>query len=289
MIVVKISDGLGNQIFQYAYARWLQTRIRHKIYLDISDINKMADRLSDAKKKKELCDMREYQLNNLRIAIPVMDQKISSAICQKRNQGNRFWNYCRELRLLPVVYVNESVCNEDGFRFSKWQNYYVEGYFCDKKYYEKEPESLRRELSLKKKMVISEELRGILSDRNTVSIHVRRGDFLRFGRNISGSDYYTRAINYMKDKIDNPFFLIFSDDVEWVEKNMDLKLEHRMMSRQGYSDCEELMLMSMCRNNITANSTFSYWGAWLNPNREKIVVSPRGWRSQIIPDTWVQL
>lgn len=289
MIVVKISDGLGNQIFQYAYARWLQNWTRQKIYLDISDINRMADRLSDAKKKLELCDMREYQLNNLRITLPVINQKITSKILQKKNKGNKFWNYCRELQLLPVVYVNESMCKENGFRFSQWQNYYVEGFFFDKKYYEKEPEILRHELNLKKKIAISDELQGILLDRNTVSLHVRRGDFLRFGRNMSGSDYYTKAMYYIKDKIDNPFLLIFSDDIEWVERNMDFELEHRMISGQGYSDCEELILMSMCRNNIIANSTFSYWGAWLNPNREKIVVSLRGWRPKIIPDTWVQL
>lgn len=289
MIIVKISDGLGNQIFQYAYARWLQTCVRQKIYLDISDINRMADRLSDAGKKKELCDIREYQLNHLKITLPVIDQKIASKFCRGKNKGNKFWNYCRELRLLPVVYVNESVCNANGFRFYRWQNYYVEGYFFDKKYYEKESELLRQELKLKKKIAVSEKLRGILSDRNTVSLHIRRGDFLRFGRNMSGSDYYTQAMKYIKDRIDNPFLLIFSDDTEWVERNMDFEFEHQMVSGQGYSDCEELILMSMCRNNIIANSTFSYWGAWLNSKKEKIVISPRGWRSQIIPDTWVQL
>ncbi|MCM1154133.1 MAG: alpha-1,2-fucosyltransferase [Ruminococcus flavefaciens] len=292
MIVVKISDGLGNQIFQYAYARWLQTQTWQKIYLDVSDINRMADSSSDVKKRIELCDKRKYQLNNLRITLPVIDQKIKSEIFQKESKANKFWNYCRKLRLLPVVYMNETMCNEAGFRFSWWQNYYVEGCFFDKKYYEKAFGLLNFELRLKEKIAISEELQSILLNRNTVSLHVRRGDFLKYERavrDISESDYYMKAMDYIKDKISNPFLLIFSDDIEWVRENMCFELEHRMISGQGYSDCEELILMSMCKNNIIANSTFSYWGAWLNPNREKIVVSPRGWKMKIIPDTWVQL
>lgn len=289
MIVVKITDGLGNQLFQYAHARILQNRTKQKIYLDIHDINKMSGRTSSTENDTRFSAFREYQLNNLRITLPAIDKKRVSKFYERKNIRSKFGHYCKELRLLPVVYVNEAMCNENGFRFSRWQNYYVEGYFFDKKYYEKESELLRRELNLKKKLAISGELRRILSDRNTVSLHVRRGDFLRVGRDMSKSDYYMKAMNYIKAKIENPFLLIFSDDIEWVEKNMDFDVEHQMISDQGYSDCEELILMSMCRNNIIANSTFSYWGAWLNSNRKKIVVSPRGWRPRIIPDTWVQL
>lgn len=289
MIVVKITNGLGNQLFQYAYARMLQNRTKQKIYLDIHDINKMSGRASGAETVTEFSTFRKYQLNDLRITLPAIDKKRVAKYYKRKNIRSKFGHYCKELRLLPVVYVNESMCNEKGFHFSRWQNYYVEGYFFDKKYYEKESELLRQELNLKKKTVISEDLQEILSGRNTVSLHVRRGDFLSLGRNMSGSDYYTKAVNYIKDKVDNPFLLIFSDDIGWVERNMDFESEHRIISGRGYSDCEELKLMSMCRNNIIANSTFSYWGAWLNPNREKIVVSPRGWRPQIIPDPWLQL
>lgn len=289
MIVVKISDGLGNQLFQYAYAKWLQTRTRQKIYLDISDINRRINRISDTEKTIKPFAMREYQLSNLSIVLPVIDRKEIAKICRRRKTNNKFVTYCRELRLSPAVYLNEPMCTEAGFQFSLWQNYYVEGYFFDKKYYEKEPEGLRAELRLKKKIAISEKLQKILSDRNTVSLHVRRGDFLTCGRDMSESAYYTKAISYIKSKLSNPFLLVFSDDIEWVMGNMDFQLEHQMISGQGYSDCEELMLMSMCRHNIIANSTFSYWGGWLNSNQEKIVISPKGWRPKIIPDAWVQL
>lgn len=289
MIVVKISDGLGNQLFQYAYARTLQTKVKQQIYLDISDINRISYRESKAGKITRLCDMREYQLNHFCITLPIIDEENKLKIFKRRPITRRFFRYCDELRLLPTVYMDETVCNERGFSYSKWQNYYVEGFFFNKKYYEKESNLLMNEFRLKEKIIVSEKIQKILTDKNTVSLHIRRGDFLKLGHDISKSNYYDKAIKYIESNLWSPFLFVFSDDTEWVKDNMRFNSEHLFISDQGFSDCEELILMSMCKNNIIANSTFSYWGAWLNPNKEKIVVSPRGWRQKIIPDTWVQL
>lgn len=289
MIVVKISDGLGNQLFQYAYARILQEKVKQQIYLDISDINRISYRESEAGKLTRLCDMREYQLSYFCITLPVIDEKRIAQIYKRKPITNKFLKYCDALRLLPTVYLNEAMCNEDGFSYSKWQNYYVEGFFFDKKYYEKEAELLTTDFRLKKQITIPEKIQRVLTDRNTVSLHVRRGDFLKLGHDISKSNYYERAINYFEDKVRSPFLFVFSDDTEWVKKNMKFNFEHLFVSDYKLPDYEELALMSMCKNNIIANSTFSYWGAWLNLNKEKIVVAPRGWRPKIIPDTWVQL
>lgn len=288
MIVVKISDGLGNQLFQYAYARTLQTKVNRQVYLDISDINRISYRESEAGKLTRLCDMREYQLSHFCITLPVIDEKRIEDVCKRKPIKRKFLKYCDELRLLPTVYLNETMCNEHGFSYSKWQNYYVEGFFFDKKYYEKESNLLMNEFKLKKKIMVPEKIQKILKDKNTVSLHIRRGDFLKIGHDISKSDYYDRAIKYVESKVCSPFLFIFSDDTEWVKNNMKFNLEHLFVSDYGFLDYEELSLMSMCENNIIANSTFSYWGAWLNSNKDKIVVSPKGWRQKIIPNTWVQ-
>lgn len=113
--------------------------------------------------------------------------------------------------------------------------------------------------------------------------------FLRVGRNISEGDYYKRAVDYMRSKIEDPYLFIFSDDMEWVKEHMEFDLDYLLIRGYGFSDCEELVFMSMCKHNIAANSTFSYWGAWLNPSTEKIVTAPRGWRLKIIPDSWALL
>jgi hypothetical protein len=105
-------------------------------------------------------------------------------------------------------------------------------------------------------------------------------------RDISHKDYYPKAITFIKDKIDNPTFLVFSDDVEWVKKNMEIGERVIYVSDMGFKDYEELAIMKHCRHNIIANSTFSYWAAYLNANPDKIVICPKRWKSEIIPSEW---
>lgn len=289
MIVVKITDGLGNQLFQYAFARALKTRVRQEVYLDISDINLRKEKDSKRIEWMSLCGDREFQLNNFMITLPLIDEKKLAKKYKQKEYTSKFLNYCREFYLLPTVYLNEPLYNEYNFRLSAWHNYYIRGGFFDKKYYENETDILMEEFKLKETIAMPDDIKCILDNRNTVSLHIRRGDFLNVGRDISRSDYYVKALAYMKDKVRDPFLMIFSDDIEWVNNNMNFDLEYMTISGRGFSDCEELILMSMCRNHIMANSTFSYWGAWLNPNKDKIVTLPRGWRAKAIPDTWVQL
>lgn len=289
MIVVRITDGLGNQLFQYAFARALKTRVRQEVYLDISDINLRKERDLEIIKRMSLCNSREFQLDNFMISLPLIDEKKLGKKYNQKEYSSKFFNYCRDFYLLPTIYMDEHLYNEYKFRFSRLHNYYIKGYFFDKNYYENDTDVLMKEFKLKKTIAMPDDIKCILDNRNTVSLHVRRGDFLNIGRDISGSDYYIKALDYIKDRVRDPFLLIFSDDIEWVDNNMNFDLEYMMISGRGFSDCEELMLMSMCRNHIMANSTFSYWGAWLNPNKDKIVILPRGWKPKVISDTWVQL
>ena len=289
MIVVKISDGLGNQMFQYAYARSLHEKTNRKIYLDVSDINNIQSDKIQIVEAMKLCDRREYQLNNFAISLPIINTDKLGKIHISINTKNSFLNYCKELRLLTTVYLTESECREEGFKYSRIQDYYVTGYFFDKYLYEGIEDILHQEFKLKNGLHLPWKIRKIIRDRNTVSLHIRRQDFLKVGRDLSEDDYYNRAIDYIKDTVENPYLFVFSDDIEWVKKEKRFDIEHLYISNNGFSDCEELILMSMCSNNIIANSTFSYWGAWLNSNKGKIVITPRGWRQKIIPDTWVKL
>lgn len=286
MIIVKITDGLGNQMFQYAYAKSRQILLHQKVYLDIGDINNRKN--VKYRDRYKLHGIREYGLHHFGITLPVIDaEKVPE---KKENNGkSRFLRYCGELRLLPTVFLNEAKCREDGMRFHRFQNYYVEGGFFDKRYYEEIGHVLRREFHLKDSLCIPDEISRMMENRNTVSIHIRRTDFLRVGRNISEGEYYKKALEYVWERVENPALLVFSDDIAWVKNHMHFDSDHILVSEYGFADYEELILMSMCKHNIMANSTFSHWGAWLNPNKDKIVVSPRGWREKIIPDTWVRL
>ncbi len=276
-------------MFQYAYARALQNRMLQKVYLDSSDINNLRNEQAREKGWIRLCDKREYQLNHFLISLPEIDVRKVPKCSNEFYGKSKFFRYCKELRLLPNVYLKEIDCGEDGFRFTNYQNYYVEGNFFNKCHYEGIEEILRQEFQLKHELHMPDVIDQILRNRNTVSLHIRRGDFLRVGRNISEGDYYKRAVDYMRSKIEDPYLFIFSDDMEWVKEHMEFDLDYLLIRGYGFSDCEELVLMSMCKHNIAANSTFSYWGAWLNPSTEKIVTAPRGWRLKIIPDSWALL
>ncbi len=289
LIIVKISDGLGNQMFQYAYAKTLQMNLPHKVYLDISDINNYRNNSLNNIKWRKLCDKRNYQLDHFLITLPIIDEEKVNKILKKRNEYGRFLNYCEELRMSPTVYFKESECRETGIKYTRYQNYYVEGTFFDKKYNENIRLILKNDFRPKKELSIPENIAEILKTQKTVSLHIRRGDFLKVGRNISESDYYERAIQYLKSKFRNIFLLIFSDDIEWVKRNKKFELKHLFISDKDFSDSQELILMSMCTHNIIANSTYSYWGAWLNSNKEKIVIAPKGWRKRIIPESWILL
>lgn len=288
---MKITDGLGNQMFQYAYAKALQIMFSQKVYLDINDINNIKNRQVRESGWIELCDQRKYQLDNFLITLP----SINAEKIPQRNEvilsKNKFLRYCDELRLLPIVYIKEADCNEAGMKlkYQRYRKYYLEGSFFDKNYYGAIENILRQEYQLKNKLCIPNVIGRNLKNRNTVSVHIRRKDFLRVGRNISEGDYYKKAIAYIGQRIEKPVLFIFSDDIEWVKSQMTFDWEYILISEYGFSDCEEMILMSMCKNNIIANSTFSYWGAWLNPNIEKTVIAPRGWRQKIIPDSWVLL
>lgn len=289
MNIVKISDGLGNQMFQYAFARKLQIDTGRTVCLDIRYINN-EDR--DARKENNYYtdrnDFRQYGLDNFRIRLPVADEK------HLRN-----WNYLHQKgKVHQGIYTMAKnglwpfgYCDEDmnGVKTNTNLPMYYKGYFFHLKYFDAIKEELKKEFVLKHKLKLPAELREILSDNNTVSVHVRRGDFLKLNRDISRKDYYPRALQMIEAKVENPIYLFFSDDIAWVKENIRTKGKAVYISDMGFRDYEELAIMKHCKYNIIANSTFSYWAAYLNLHPDKIVICPRHWKSNIIPKDWVCL
>jgi hypothetical protein len=180
----------------------------------------------------------------------------------------------------------------DSFKFSdinvvQNNNYYLDGYWQSEKYFHKYSSQIRE--ILKPDVETSNKLNSILTD-NSVSIHIRRTDYVSSNgyHPVQSIDYYNQGLELIKnyDRI-----LVFSDDIEWCKSN--LKYDNTIFIN-NLSDIENLWLMSMCKNNIIANSSFSWWAAWINNNPNKIVVSPSKWfgdhanlnTSDIIPKNW---
>ncbi|MEI6774572.1 MAG: alpha-1,2-fucosyltransferase [bacterium] len=159
-------------------------------------------------------------------------------------------------------------------------NSYIQGYWANEKYFKDIEDILRKEFM--PKVPLDENNRKILDNAkktNSVSIHVRRGDLITNKRNDSfiGLNYYIDAINKIEDKVDHPTYYIFSDDIPWCKQNLSkyLKNAYYVTGNSGVSAYKDLLLMSSCKHNVVANSTFSWWGSWLNENTKKISISPR--------------
>lgn len=292
MNVVRISDGLGNQMFQYAFARKISILTRYRVYLDTRFINNedlFKNRKNDYYNKKMA--HREYGLDCFHIKLPLADDKVIFPwkYIQKKNYAQKAIYWFAAQNMWPWRYKREYFNFEGGLSGCDmmFPTYYY-GYFFNLEYYDDIKKILQKELSLKDKIKLPSDIIELLRDENTVSLHVRRGDFLRLNRDMSNSEYYQKAVRIIESKISDPVYLIFSDDIGWVMKNMQISGRKIYVSEMGFKDYEEWTIMKHCRHNIIANSTFSYWAAYLNSNENKIVICPKHWRKDIIPTSWIE-
>jgi len=138
-----------------------------------------------------------------------------------------------------------------------------------------------------------------IKNMNSISIHIRRGDYINsanidlFG-GVCTLDYYQDAINLLVNQIKDCHFFIFSNDMKWVQDNLKLDNVTYVDHNCGVNSWKDMYLMSLCNHNIIANSTFSWWGAWLNKNQRKIVISPNKFLNddiytEVYPSTWTKL
>jgi hypothetical protein len=132
------------------------------------------------------------------------------------------------------------------------------------------------------------EILDLIENSNSVAIHVRRGDYLESAslRGLAPDHYYSSAMNHIDENIDEPVYFVFSNDIEWCKENIQSNNIHYISWNSGGSSFRDMQLMARCKHNIIPNSTFSWWGAYLNRNPGKIVVAPEKWSN---PETGVEL
>lgn len=268
MIFVRIWEGLGNQLFQYAYARALSMRTKQTVFLDARNTGTLA---CDAGRS-----LRKYELDNFRVKLPV---------CQNTEHfypflKTDFWDFMKNETLQPFFlykYYEEPDAIYRKNLKTVTGHWYLQGWFQDVRYFEEYTDIIRQELLPKRKIKLRKELKQVLQKNNTVSVHIRRSDYKKVS-NVLPITYYYNAMRHMQEMLDNPFWIVFSDDVEWCKENIDFgKNVYFISKKEKLQDYEEMLVMSSCRNHIIANSTFSWWGAWLNKRNEKIVIGPNQW------------
>ena len=285
MIIVSLFDGLGNQMFQYAVARHLAEKHSTALKLDVS--------LYESEYKRT----RKYGLHcfNIQENLATQDE-IRDILRLPRNK-------IESLRRKAIKYFGVSngenifFLQEDSFHFNpnileSPNNCYLFGYWQSEKYFADIRDILRCEFSIKYPQdPQSEALSEKIKSCESIALHVRRGDYIQNQETyqhhgICSKDYYERSMAYIVERTVNPYFFIFSDDPLWAKENLTNKFPSIVVEHNtGFRSYEDLRLMSQCKHNIIANSSFSWWGAWLNSNPDKIVCGPKHWFKNNISDT----
>lgn len=258
MKIVSFSSGLGNQIFIYLFYKYLRGKYPY-------------EQIFGYYNKKKL-----NKHNGLEV------EKVFDILLPPRSfLTDVIAFFCRKLNGIGIkrFRTTDNPYNENAI--------YFEGYWQYKKFLRKEPDFIKY-----RNFDLDDENTSILNcikGSDSVSIHVRRGDYLepqfasRYG-NIATLDYYNQAIQIVRGKVYNPRFFVFSDDIEWVKDNLKLDNTVYVTHNKGKNSYLDMFLMSNCKHNIIANSSFSFWAAMLNKNDGKIVVYPSKWTNMRTPD-----
>jgi hypothetical protein len=263
MITVRLLGGLGNQLFQYAFGRSLSHDLNTELFLDLSHYN--------SKYSKSL-KHQFYALQFFNINKNINTEKFSKDMIEKS--------------LPDITQYKEASFNEIT-EFPSLKNInklklpaYFDGYWQSERYFMHNEKIIKNDLHFniplngKNKLIA-----GDISDHNSVAMHIRRGDYKNYPQfGMCNSDYYKKSVSFIEKHVENPKFFIFSNDHEWVKKNIRIPhptyhVTHNNVEK-GY---EDLRLMSLCKHFIIANSSFSWWGAWLSKNENKIVATPQPW------------
>lgn len=290
MDIVRFGGGLGNQMFQYALIEALEAKGR-KVKASLGYYDKHPEAM-------RFCLCNVFPNIKLDYISNLEFDKIDAEwikIKQNPEKKQEFFENIKE-RFFWVENPDFSTYRPEIFETKAcvfvgcWQ---TEKYFLDIR------EKLLNKFEFKKVKELEEYVQRIIRNKNCISVHIRRGDYLeqadKYG-NICTKHYYESAIAYMKKNVPNSKFVFFSDDIIWVKKNFAISDAEYCTGKifRTYEDWYDMYLMSQCSHNIVANSSFSWWGAWLNKNENKIVISPKKWMNirpmpDIHPDSWIQL
>lgn len=288
MIIVKFIGGLGNQLFQYAVAKKLALHHNVEVLFDITPF--------------ESYKLHKYSLEYFNI-----DKKFAT-----KNDIDFFFPKKKPLIKRIIRKIKRTILNPKIIKdtwetenfIKKTSKYtYLDGYWQSENYFSDIKNVLLKDFQITKKLEGKNlEIANKIKSVNSVSLHIRRADYVtnKETLNIHGVcdlNYYKSAINVIKNKMEKPVLFVFSDDIKWAKENLKTTLEIIYVEHNNAdTNYEDLRLMSLCKHNIIANSSFSWWGAWLNQNPNKIVIAPKNWfatnernYNDVVPKRWMKI
>ncbi len=264
-VICILKGGLGNQMFQYAASYSLAKYCNFSLVLDISSYEK---------------NFRSFELG-------IFKEFSSKHTYLEKKASVRFFR-------------EASFSFDERFFKKYWfQSVCIVGYWQSFRYFRRNKADLLKIFTFDRKLMSDETMmfEKKIRKQESVSLHVRRGDYLETQNKkihgILGIDYYTKALSCFEDE---NLFIVFSDDVDYCREVFTGENFLIIDDKEGRSDWEDMYLMSICDHNIIANSSFSWWGAYLNKNPEKKVIAPKNWFSDnskdtkdLIPESWVRI
>lgn len=274
MVVVKLMGGLGNQMFQYAAGKSLSLRLKTSLKLDLAWYQKQS--LSTTPRKYEL-----------------------SIFDLPDNQANRLERWF--IASLGTRFTDKNLSFQPAFNHLSGQ-IYLDGYWPSEKYFLTHAQLIRSLYKFPKHVSPqTNKYHQQILTTHAIAVHIRRGDYANSAKTrafhgLLSLKYYHQAITLMQTRLPKPTFYFFSDDLPWVKKTFQPIPHVVWVDTKVAPDWEQLYLMTQCQHHIIANSTYSWWGAWLNPSESKIVVAPQRWftnpsmkTKDITPAKWIKL
>jgi len=292
MIILQISGGLGNQMFQYALGKALAYSKKTSFKLFINDYSKYHNRQFD---------LDHLNINYELATIKEVKKYHNLQLC-------RFPLNClnKPANTLLFLLTKRQVVKENGFYynpriFDLEGDLFLKGCWQSPKYFTQIEPKLRQDFTFKAPPVNkNKQIIKQIKKENAVSVHIRRGDYLHHKFNkilgLCSIQYYYASIKYIADKIIDPVFYFFSHDPIWVKQNFQLPYKMVIIDHNQDKNYEDLRLMTCCKHHIISNSTFGWWGAWLNSNKDKMVFAPKHWFNSasytpkdLIPSDWIRI
>lgn len=294
MVIINLKGGLGNQLFQYSAAFAVAKSRNQKLAFDTHSF------------QHDKCG-RKYALTPFRVDGTFYSKKEVESFLNL-SFFNRLINYFRPKKskhYLSLGHLESDFCILN----TKPRNQYLNGYFANPQYFERIRSEILINITLKKEYEtdLFKQILEWIRTNKFISVHIRRSDYIsdqvanQLFETLS-MEYYFSSIDYFKKNVETPNkFLFFSDDLDWVKNEFKhLEDAHFIDEKKLYKDYYDIMFMAACEHNIIANSTFSWWGAWLNKNPHKVVIAPRKWyknaayqqfyeKTNFVPKSWIKL
>ena len=282
-VYCSVYNGIGNQLFGYALGLYFSKANRKELNIDLTKLN-LINFLAAIGVKKD--SRREYELHKIGFIHPIKKFsfiELSRNFKFLRNKKFVIADFRKSHKNLGTVNTNQHIYSIGWGDFNIVKEVLPE---MKAKFFPN--------FEITQKI---EEVKKMILEKNSIAVHVRRTDFLdpKINKNsfgICSDGYYTNAIKHIKEVVKDPFFIFFSDDIEYVKENMTTENSYIVEGNAGY---EDLYLMSLCNHFILANSTFSFWAAILNDSKNKIVCVPEYWykaplrQADYIPDEWKKI